>query len=226
MPVGRGRMMATIVPFPRTQPAQPMAEASTRTASPAPAAAGETQWRGLMRRAQDGDREAYHALLHAITPYLRAIARRHLGHGEDAEDAVQDILLVVHDIRHTYEPARPFKPWLATIARRRCIDLLRRRARRLRHEGDDGLSAVEPESTGPGPFEALSAAQAGAHLQRAVDGLPGRQREAVRLLRLQGLSLEEAAGRTARSAGALKVACHRALESLRHALAPPGHDHD
>ena len=85
-------------------------------------------WGTWMALAQAGDRQAYQALLQAIGPYLRAIARRLLGH-EDVEDAVQEILLVVHGIRHTYQPGRPFKPWLATIASRRCIDLLRRRQR-------------------------------------------------------------------------------------------------
>lgn len=225
MPVARDRMMSTIVPFPRTRPAQPMADATTHAAPRRAADAHEADWSGLMRRAQEGDRAAYHALLQLITPYLRAIARRHLGRGEDTEDAVQEILLVVHDIRHTYEPGRPFKPWLSTIASRRCIDLLRRRTRRLQHECADGLAA-EPESTWHGPFETVSGAQAADRLQRALGDLPGHQREAVRLLRLRELSLQEAAGQTTRSAGALKVACHRALKTLRRALAStePGHD--
>ena len=82
---------------------------------------GGDAWGIHMARAQDGDREAYHAVLSGITPYLRAIAIRYLGRGEDAEDAVQDILLIVHDLRHTYERDRPFKPWLGTIATRRSM---------------------------------------------------------------------------------------------------------
>lgn len=111
---------------------------------------------------------------------------------------MQEILLVVHDIRHTYEPGRPFKPWLSTIASRRCIDLLRRRTLRLQHECADGLAA-EPESTWHGPFETVSGAQEADRLQRALGDLPGHQREAVRLLRLRELSLQEAAGQTARA---------------------------
>lgn len=225
MALARGRMMSTIVPFPRTRPAQPMADATTQTAPGRASGMDEADWGGLMRRAQEGDRAAYQALLRQVAPYLRAIARRHLGHGEDLEDAVQEILLVVHDIRHTYEPGRPFKPWLSTIASRRCIDLLRRRARRLRHECEDALAGAEPESGAPGPFDAVSGAQSARRLQCAVDGLPRRQREAVRLLRLRGLTLEEAAGETSQSPGALKVACHRALKSLRRALASNEPDH-
>ncbi|MEJ0067409.1 MAG: sigma factor [Pseudomonadota bacterium] len=76
-------------------------------------------WAALMARAQAGDRAAYHRLLTEITPYVRSIAARYHRTREDVEDAVQDVLLSVHTIRHTYDPERPFGPWLATIADRR-----------------------------------------------------------------------------------------------------------
>ncbi|NZA26659.1 sigma-70 family RNA polymerase sigma factor [Luteimonas sp. SJ-92] len=171
-----------------------------------------------MLRAQDGDRAAYHALLQAVTPWLRTIVCRHLGRGEEIEDALQDILLAVHGIRHTYEGGRPLRPWLGTIANRRCIDLLRRRARRLRHESQAVQMSAEPADDGHGPPDASAHERAARDLRQAVDALPERQREAVQLLRLQELSLQEAAERSGQSVGSLKVACHRALKSLRRVL--------
>lgn len=212
-------MMATILPFGGTTAAEPMSFESPHPHRPAPGGRpreGAGDWEALMVRAQDGDRAAYHALLQAVTPYLRAIVRRYLGHGEDAEDALQEILLTMHAIRHTYERGRPFKPWLGTIASRRCIDLLRRRAHRLRHEFEAADDAPEPDEKGQGPLDTVARQEAARGLRRAVDALPERQREAVRLLRLEELSLDEAAARSGQSAGALKVACHRALKSLRH----------
>src|SRR5215469_10292953 len=82
-------------------------------------------WAALMARAQDGDKAAYRALLTAITPYIRALARRALRDAADVDDVVQDVLLSLHQIRHTYDPSRPFAPWLATIARRRIVDRVR-----------------------------------------------------------------------------------------------------
>ncbi|WP_187775603.1 RNA polymerase sigma factor [Luteimonas suaedae] len=177
-------------------------------------------------RAQDGDRVAYHALLSDISPYLRAIAHRYLGRGEDAEDAVQEILLVVHDIRHTYERGRPFKPWLATIATRRCIDLLRRRSRRAAHEidADDALDRLQEAS--PGPYETTTHLHDSRTIHEAVDGLSPKQKEAIRLLHLEEMSLDEASTRSRQSVGALKVACHRALKTLKQALAGKGEPHD
>ena len=75
-------------------------------------------WSKLMAQAQDGDREAYRRLLEGMTPYLRSLARRCFKQPSDVEDAMQDVLLTVHMVRRTYDPARPFGPWLAAIARR------------------------------------------------------------------------------------------------------------
>ena len=189
------------------------------------------RWAQWMLQAQDGDRAAYHALLKALTPYLRAITRRYLGRTEDAEDAVQDILMVVHGIRHTYEHGRPFKPWLSTIASRRCIDILRRRAHRLQHEMATGEDIEDVAHAGHSPEDTLSRQQDAGTLQHAVAGLPERQREAIRLLKLNELSLNEAAAESDQSIGSLKVACHRAMKSLqnslaKHALARKDPSHD
>ena len=173
-------------------------------------------WGAWMARAQAGDQQDYRRLLQAIGPYLRAIARRMLGQDE-AEDAVQEILLVVHGVRHTYEPGRPFRPWLSTIATRRCIDILRRRQREGLRVGD-ALALEAQVDEAPDPLARLEQAQRGERLHAAVAGLSPGQRDAVRLLHLQELSLREAEAHGRQRAGALKVASHRALKALRRAL--------
>jgi RNA polymerase sigma-70 factor, ECF subfamily len=221
--------MATVLPFQRPGSATAMPKGETSAASgtlPEAAQEATDAWEVLMARAQDGDRVAYHALLSGITPYLQAIATRYLGRGEDAEDAVQDILVIVHDLRHTYERDRPFKPWLGTIATRRSIDMLRRRSRRLKHEVvfDDELEHVREPS--PEPEEAAWCLQDGRTVREAVERLSPKQKEAIRLVHLDELSLSEASARSQQSTGALKVACHRALRALRKALEKQGKDHD
>lgn len=203
-------MMGVVVRHPASRrPMPPSLDADASSDAP-------DDWGAWMARAQAGDQQAYRALLEAIGPWLRAIARRMLGH-EDAEDAVQEILLVVHGVRHTYEPGRPFKPWLSTIATRRCIDILRRRRREGLRVGD--AMALEAEADdAPDPLERLERAQRGERLHAAVAGLSPGQRDAVRLLHLQELSLREAEAHGRQRAGALKVASHRALKALRRAL--------
>ncbi len=226
--------MANTLPFPAPYRPDHLESTDHQTdslpgnpADAAPVHAGSAHWGDWMLLAQEGDRKAYQSLLLSITPYLRAIARRYLGHGEDSEDAVQEVLMVVHDIRHTYEYGRPFKPWLSTIATRRCIDLLRRRSHRATHEApgqDDPYTYVADHA--PGPEDTMQRQHAIDRLHDAVDGLTQRQQEAIRLLRLKELSLDEASVESRQSVGALKVACHRALKSLRENLARKGHDHE
>ena len=208
---------AVILPFKRD------ASSVVRMPETGPAPARDTSqddadWAALMLRAQDGDKLAYRNLLLGITPYVRAIARRYLGAGEDVEDAVQEVLMIVHGIRHTFERGRPFKPWLGTIASRRCIDLLRRRSHRARHELADVVDVDYHVHDGLGPEDTLLRDQQARHVRSAVDELPMRQRDAVSMLRLQELSLNEASAHSKQTVGALKVACHRAIGSLQRTL--------
>ena len=90
-----------------------------------------------MAAAQDGDRRAYERLLREIVPFVRSIARRRHSSADRVEEVVQDVLLTVHRVRHTYDPNRPFSHWVAMIAQRRSIDALRRRTRRDAFEISD-----------------------------------------------------------------------------------------
>jgi hypothetical protein len=74
--------------------------------------ARDARWAAMMAAAQEGDARAYAALLGECLPLLRATCRARLGHGAEVEDAVQDALLTIHRVRHTYDPARPLAPWL------------------------------------------------------------------------------------------------------------------
>src|SRR5262249_16019281 len=90
----------------------------------------------LMQAAQAGDVEAYVELLRAITPQIRGIVYRRLRFSgvQGVDDVVQDILLSMHAVRATYDPERPFMPWLLAITRNRLVDGARRAARRAKHE--------------------------------------------------------------------------------------------
>jgi RNA polymerase sigma factor (sigma-70 family) len=178
-------------------------------------ATDDAAWSALMVRAQQGDKAAYHRLLTEITPFVRVVSARYAHNREDLEDTVQDVLMSLHSIRHTYEGSRPFLPWLATIAVRRAIDRVRGRRRHVGHEvalhpDHETFIAAEPKNELAG----LEAAE----LRRAIERLPAGQRQAITILKLQEMSLEEAASLTGLSVTALKVATHRALQSLKLAI--------
>ena len=181
----------------------------TRTSNSQP------DWSALMARSQDGDRDAYRVLLKQIEPYVRSIAARCFNRPADAEDAVQDVLLTVHAVRHTYDPKRPFAPWLVAIANRRIIDRLRRHTRQKAREVE--LSA-EHETFAEEPANLDSAIPAELTLAGAIDKLPPDQRDAIRMLKLNEMSLKEASNASGRSIAALKVATHRAIRNLRQML--------
>jgi RNA polymerase sigma-70 factor (ECF subfamily) len=171
-----------------------------------------------MAAAQSGDAGAYRRLLsEAAAIARRVIRRRHpFLSAEDSEDVVQDVLLSIHSVRATYDPARPFLPWLVAIIRNRLADAARRHVRQKAWQ-----VAVDQY---PETFEASEANKQEAAfgdadaLRKAVAGLPESQRTAIELTKLQELSLSEAAAKSGMSVTALKVATHRAVKALRSIL--------
>jgi len=172
----------------------------------------------LMAAAQHGDAGAYRSLLSEATGIARRVIRRRhpFLSQDDVEDLVQDVLLSVHAVRATYDPVRPFLPWLVAIIRNRVADAARRHTRQRAwqvavDEYPETYDAAQANT------EAAGFADADA-LRKAVAGLPEGQRTAIELTKLQELSLKEAAVRSGMSVAALKVASHRAVKTLRRIM--------
>lgn len=182
-----------------------------------------SEYGGLMAAASQGDQQAYAQLLTAVTPLIRyTVARRWYFRGPvDVEDIVQDVLLSMHAVRATYDPARPFLPWLLAIVRHRVADAARTHVRSASRqvpldEGAVTFAPADPNTYG-GQYADLDA------LRVAIESLPQGQRSAVELLKLQELSLREGAAASGTSVGALKVATHRAMSTLRRMLSTNEH---
>lgn len=171
------------------------------------------KWPEFMSRAQTGDRKAYAELLHTLVPVIRAIVRKHVDNEALLEDVIQDVLLTLHRVRHTYDPACPFLPWLMAIAQARAIDALRRQGRFARRE------VVEEE-----PITNIADASLAAKTEHQdsreelygfLNQLPDRQRQIVESIHLQEMSLIQAAKEYNLSVSAVKSLLHRALSNLR-----------
>lgn len=176
--------------------------------------ARDARWSALMAAAQDGDRAAYNTLLRDILPQIRAVCRARLRQAADVDDAVQDTLLSLHALRHTYDPTRPFRPWLNSVAERRAIDRLRKMGRTSGRE-----SNIEDLAEGVGATQAVGTSRLEAEeLRRAVGTLPESQRQALLLAKLEERPLKEAAAISGMTVGALKIATHRAVAALRGRL--------
>ena len=170
-------------------------------------------WSQLMCAAQAGERAPYERLLREITPFIRSIARKHSQNRADIEEMVQETLLTIHRVRHTFDPARPFGPWLAAIASRRSIDALRRRMRVTKYESapNEAYETFSDPSANTEVESIRSAEEVGEMLRH----LPPRQREALEALKIRQMTLAEASAASGQSIGALKVNVHRALKALR-----------
>jgi RNA polymerase sigma factor (sigma-70 family) len=176
----------------------------------------DRRWSAMMAAAQAGDRAVYERLLREVAPFIRAVVQRQQRQADRVEEVVQDVLLSLHRVRHTYDPARPFTHWLAMIARRRSIDALRRRRRTEAMEvADDAGYETFADPAANRVTEAFGAREG---LAEAIAGLSPPQREAIELLKLREMSLAEAAAASGRSIAALKVNAHRAIKSLRQRL--------
>ena len=170
----------------------------------------EDEWTDLMRAAISGDSVAYHRLLKAVTPVLRAAARRGLARAgqpvDQSEDVVQDILLAVHLKRHTWDVSAPFAPWLFAIARNKLIDSLRRRGRKVFVNIDDFAEILPGETAA----ETASVGEVAAQLR----SLPTRQRDVLQSIAVESASIRDTAKKFSISEGAVRVALHRGLASL------------
>ena len=171
------------------------------------------EWGLLMAAAQNGNAASYRRLLDDVRRWLNRFYARRLP-PVFVEDAVQDTLIAVHEKRHTYDPERPFKPWLAAVARYKWIDRLR----------SMGRSATEelPEDVAVGDHE--SSVTSAVVLGRLLAALKPAQAAAIRLVRLEGFSIEEASARTGQSCALVKVNVHRGLGHLARMIEKQGEE--
>ncbi|MDE1943764.1 MAG: sigma-70 family RNA polymerase sigma factor [Betaproteobacteria bacterium] len=165
--------------------------------------ADETSLARLTALAQGGDRAAYHALLTECQHWLRGYFGRRVAPNH-LDDLVQETLMALHQKLATYDPARAFLPWLAAIARYRWVDQLRRFYRAAEEELDHNLAGVDEEP----------AIAARISLERLFEQLPQGQARAIELVKIEGLSIAEAATACGQSESLIKVNIHRGLKKL------------
>jgi RNA polymerase sigma-70 factor (ECF subfamily) len=127
---------------------------------------------------------------------------------DDVEDLLQETLLAVHNQRHTYDPAQPLTAWVHAIARYKMVDLFRRR------EGREQLNETLDEESAVFAYSDTEAADARRDISRLLAELPERQRLPIQHVKLEGLSVAEAATLTGMSESAVKVGVHRGLKAL------------
>jgi RNA polymerase sigma-70 factor (ECF subfamily) len=166
--------------------------------------ADEASLAHLMTASQKGDASAYRVLLSEVQMWLERYFRRRVAPAQ-LDDLVQEVLMAVHAKRATWDPSRPFLPWLAAIARYRWVDHLRKVYRKAEDELGDYDAAEDSEE------EAVMARMS---LERLFVHLPDKQSEVIELVKIDGLSIAEASAKTGQSESLVKVNIHRGLKKL------------
>jgi RNA polymerase sigma-70 factor (ECF subfamily) len=180
----------------------------------------EQRWAEAMRAERRGEAVAYERMLKEVANTLRRslaprLVRVGLG-AHEAEDLVQEILIGLHGKRHTWDPARPFLPWLHTITRYKLIDFMRHRRGDTRRRVDlaleDWLEIVECSTH--------EANRSMWEMDRHLAVLPVSQRKIVRAIAVEGASVRNVARGLATSEGAVRMTLHRAIRRLLAAADP------
>jgi RNA polymerase sigma-70 factor, ECF subfamily len=181
----------------------------------------------MVRDARAGDTHALGRLYDTYRDRVVRFATGRLGDAEKAEDVTSETFESVLRNLGSYRPGTDFEAWLFTIAHRRVADHFRRRSRRREVELDE---TVHPTGRGgraalpgrlpavAGPEEAVLAAERRAEVAGAFRRLRADQQEVLALRVLGGLSAVQVAEVLGKSEGAVRVAQHRALRSLRELM--------
>lgn len=180
-----------------------------RTTDNSAAQSKEAHLRALFLRGLDGDSAGYRAFLAELGTHVRGFLRRRLhDRAADVEDLVQEILLAVHNARHTYRAGEPLTAWIHAIARYKLMDYFRARSRQdaLNDPLDDAAELLAAPDLEP--------AQAKRDVGVLLEQLPDRQRLPIVHVKLEGLSVTETAKLTGLSESAVKIGVHRGLKAL------------
>ena len=185
----------------------------------------------LLARIRAGEREWFGPLVRKYERELFGYLRRYVGDGDLAADVFQNTFLAVFKKIGQYEPGRPARPWIYTIATHQAIDAMRRRARRrdttaLLPPGDDSPEEsaqnlfVVLAAAGPGPVETVELAESRQEVRQAVAALPDLLKQVVILTYFQGMKYQDAAEILGVPLGTVKSRLHAALAKLTEAMNP------
>lgn len=171
--------------------------------------ATEDRLRDLMMRSVAGDNAAYHTFLKELSSHLRGFFRKRMVQFPDeVEDLVQETLLAVHNYRHTYKLEQPLTAWIHAIARYKLVDMVRRRA------GREALNDPLDDQREVFAVSDAEATDARRDIATLLGQLSENQRKAIQYVKLEGVSVSEAARMTGMSESAVKVSVHRGLKAL------------
>lgn len=175
----------------------------------------EAQCSSLAAAARAGDRESFRLLVEGLSRSLLALAYRYVRDWDAAADLTQETWVRVHGHLDRYDASRPFVAWVGAILRHRCLDHLRRLARRPEDAvGPEALDRLAPAAAAPDPDAGIEAERLDRRLRLALPALTPRQRLVFALVDLEGRERDEVARRLGISPATVRTTLHFARRRL------------
>lgn len=182
--------------------------------------ADQLQDAALIERIRGGDRAAFLGFYDRYSPLMFSVAARVLGDRKEAEDVLQDVMLVIWNKSGEYDPQLgTLSSWAVALTRNKSLDRLRARTRRLRLIEEAAIQAEDPDvSPFPSANEILHGRERAQLLRDAMTALPAEQRMAIELAFFTGLSQSDIAKRLQQPLGTIKARIRRGMLRLREQL--------
>ena len=183
----------------------------------------EPELRTLMMAGLGGDAAAHKALLERLSGQLRAYFKGQLGRFNrgpvEAEDLVQEALIAIHTRRHTYDPSQLFTPWVYAIAHYKFVDYLRRTKSSINDLPIEDAEEVTAQNDRAHVESSLD-------LEKLLARLSPKARQVIQYVKIDGLSVSEAAVRCGMSESNVKVSVHRGLRALALQISKERGEHE
>ncbi len=174
----------------------------------------------LAKKAAAGDMSAFEVLVNRHRMAVYRLARSITGNHHDADDAAQETFLRVYRALGSYDPDRPFKPWLKRITYNTSLNTVRATKSRSRGLVVGDLPEVADQS--PRQPERMEAKQNFARVDNAVQTLPSELRATLLLRAVEGMSYKDIATAMGVKIGTVMSRLSRARERVLDVLEPAG----
>ncbi len=167
----------------------------------------------LMSEAQEGNSTSYETLLAEVYMFLESYLNSKVYNKSQIDDVIQEVILAIHNSRHTYDCSKSFMSWLLAIAHYKVSDHLRYQFKQKTQELEDSIIDANSDA-----LTALIENQHSQLLHQAIDELEQKPRQVIKLLKFEGFKISEVASKLNLSESNVKVIAHRANQMLEFKL--------
>lgn len=163
----------------------------------------------LMKEAQEGNSTSYETLLAEVYMFLESYLNSKVYNKSQIDDVIQEVILAIHNSRHTFDSSKSFMSWLLAIAHYKVSDHLRYQFKQKTQELEDSIIDANSDA-----LTALIENQNIQLLHQAIDELDKKPRQIIKLLKVEGFKISEVANKLNLSESNVKIIAHRAYQGL------------